>query len=456
MAFLTQNILYLLLLLILLLISGFFSGSETVLFSLSRHERLRMKKSSNRLEALAAGLLDQSRALITTLMIGNMGCNTLIFVVSSVVLAHLEDYLQVQMPVHGGWAKAIVGGLLLAPPLLVTYVADVFPKVLGRLNNQRIAPVVAVPVATLVRGLWPITRAIDVAVMQPAHRLIGTRQQAYDFSAEELRELLEMSEQQGVIDVSENELLQEVVRIGELRVRDVMTPRVDMVAHRLQDPPAKLLDLVRTSHLAKVPVYDGTIDNILGLVYAKEVFLEPRDGKLDIRKMVRPVQFVPEFVTLDRLIARFRLTRTQTAVVVDEFGGVVGVVSLEDVVEQMVGDIYEPHDTPTASTERLSPDEYRVAGDLSVTDWMEAFGATQARAEAVHTSTVAGLLAQRLQRIPKVGDQVRIGHLRMTVETMKRRRVDRVRLKLLEGAEMDGGDQVSASHTPPATQGGAP
>jgi putative hemolysin len=325
---------------------------------------------------------------------------------------------------------------------MVTYVADVFPKVIGSLNNIRIAPLIAIPVATMVRLLWPINQFIDKIIMRPVHRLVGQRDTA--FSTEELRELLEMSEQQGVIDVSENQLLQEVVRIADLKVKDVMTPRVDMVAFNIHESPERLLRLFRDSHLAKIPVYDAQIDNILGLVYAKAVLLEigtpptpltagpasePR--RIDIRRLIQPVHFVPEQQTLERLLIHLRQTKTQLAVVVDEFGGLVGVVALEDAVEQMVGDIYEPHDKPEHKVQRVAQDEYLVPGDLSVADWMDAFGA---KVESTHTTTVAGLLAASLKRLPREGDQIKLAHLLMRVDSMRGRRVDRVRLKLLDAA----------------------
>jgi len=452
MAFLLANLALLLFLLLLLLISGLFSGAETVLFSLSRHDRQRFKKSKNRLEVLAASLVENPRSLLTTLMIGNLGCNILTFVISALLLARL----------HRSFGAAGVGGeggflslghlvwvaLLMVPPLLVTYVSDVFPKVVAALNNTRIAPIIALPVATLVRVFYPVSRALDLLVMRPVHRLVSGGRPASrrtgGFSTDELQELLEMSEEQGVIDVSENELLQEVVRLGEVRVRDVMRPRVDLVAYNLKDPPEKLLGLMRQSHLGKIPVYEGQIDNIVGLIYSKEVLLT--EGKLEPRKLVQAAQFVSEFQTLDRLIVRFRQTKTQLAIVVDEYGGVLGLVTLEDVVEQMVGDIYEPHDTPSLATQKLSADEYRVAGDMSIVDWMEAFGTPSVegdegreKMDLGHTATVAGLLASLLKRIPKVGDEVRMGHLLMTVESMRGRRVDRVRLKLTNALIGDEG-----------------
>ncbi|HUO08831.1 MAG TPA: hemolysin family protein [Phycisphaerae bacterium] len=433
MGFVLQNIFYFVLLLVLLCISATFSGAETVLFSLSRHERARMKKSKNRLEVMAANLMDNPRSLLTSLLMGNMTCNIIVFVISTLLLERLERVLSAGRDTTTWTARLVIVLLVAVPPLLVTYVADVFPKVVGSLNNTRIAPLIALPVATLVRLLWPISRALDVGIMRPVHRLVsGGRDKGTGagFSTEELHDLLELSEKQGVIDVSENELLQEVVRIADLKVRDVMTPRVDMVAFNIKEPVERLLVLFRKTHLAKIPVYEGQIDNLLGLVYAKTLLLESGDGTVnaDLRRVMQPARFVPELQTLDRLLVHFRQTRTQLAVVVDEFGGVVGVVALEDVVEQMVGDIQELHDAAAPAVQRVGTDEYLVPGDLSVADWMDAFGA---RVETTHTTTVAGLLAAILKRLPREGDEVRLDHLKMRVESMRGRRVDKVRLQLV-------------------------
>jgi putative hemolysin len=417
-----------LVILLLSVISALFSGSETVLFSLSRHDRSRMKKSDNRLEKLAATLLENPRYVLTTLMLGNMTCNVLIFVLSAILLTRQGGETELFSIGYGfSWTYLHVVILSLAPPLLVTYVSDVFPKVIGNLNNTRLAPMIALPLAWLVRALYPINRGMDLLILRPAHRLFGGAARQ-DFSTDELRELLEMSEQEGVIDISENEMLQEVVRIGDLHVREVMTPRVDVVAFNAKDPPEKLVDLFTRSHLAKIPVYEGQIDNVTGVIFARAVLLEPDVRKLDLRRLLQPVRFVPDFFTLDRVLATFRQTKSQFAVVVDEYGSVTGVVALEDIVEQMVGDIYAPHDQPERATVRVGPDEYLVAGDLSVADWIQAFGA---RVDSGQTATVAGVIASRLNRVPRQGDTLELGHLQMTVESMRGRRVERVRLKLL-------------------------
>jgi len=444
MAFLLSNIFFLVLFLVLLVISATFSGMETVLFSLSQHELAKMKKSGNRMEVLAASLRDRPRALLTSLLIGNMTFTFICLVLSSMILARVYEAMQGAMPAT--WVGyVILGGLALLPPVMVTYLSDILPKVIGSQNNVRLAPLIALPVATWVRILWPVSAVVEKLVMRPMHRLIGQKVEGMGggaFSTDELRELLEMSEKQGVIDVSENELLQEVVRIADLKVKDVMTPRVDIVAFNIKDSLEKLVAMFRASHMGKILVFEGQIDNVLGMLYGKTVMLEAtapgffggEGRRLDLRRLVQPVRYVPEQQSLDRLLQHFRQTRSQLAVVVDEFGGLVGVVTLTDVVEQMVGDIYEPYDQSSQAIERVGADEYLVPGDLSMADWMDAFGA---KVEATHAVTIAGFLAARLKRLPREGDEVKLEHLSMRVESMRGRsgrRVDKVRLKLLTPA----------------------
>ena len=170
MAFVLANLFYFLLLLLLLAVSALFSGSETVLFSLSRHERTRMKKSKNSLEVLAANLLDDPRALLTSLLMGNMTCNIMVFVISTLLLSRLSAIFAAS---HNWWGRVLVAALVVVPPLMVTYVADVFPKVLGALNNTRIAPLIALPVATLVRSAladFPLCRYRHHASRAPSRR----------------------------------------------------------------------------------------------------------------------------------------------------------------------------------------------------------------------------------------------------------------------------------------------
>jgi len=311
--------------------------------------------------------------------------------------------------------------------VLITLVSDVMPKglaiLLGRGMAIRLAPVVHA--AELI--LAPV-RVVLGAVVEPLTRLLtGAHRPSEYVTVEELRELLAMSERRRIINPDENAMLDEVVQLGRLRVRDVMVPRADIVAFEVHDDPDELRRRFRQQHLAKLPVYEDEIDRIIGLVYAKDFFLEPHRP---IRELVRPVRFVPEIITLTQLLAHFRHTRTQLAIAVDEHGGVVGLVTVEDAAEQIVGDLAPAERPEEPSWERLDERRYRVSGGISIREWAEEF---HVRPLDERVTTLAGLVLARLGRPAVAGDQVRLGNLLLTVEALHGRRIEWVVLELLDG-----------------------
>lgn len=417
MDFLRDNLLHLIAISILLVLSAVFAGSETIFFSLSRSERAHMKKSGHAWERLAASLLDNSKALLTTILIGNMVCNILIFVTSAILIGEATT-------ASGSLWLSLLGFI---PPLLVTYLSDVLPKVLGRVNNRRLAPLLAIPMLTLMRLLWPVYLIINGLILRPMHNFFALSHRGENLSPDEIREMLTMSRQEGLIDVSEHELLQSVVRLRDLRVREIMTPRPDVLALELHSSPEHIRKTIQAAHLSKLPVYEGQIDNILGILYCRSYLLESLNSPADISKMLQAPHYIPDFFTVDRLLDQFRTTKTQLAVVVDEYGALVGLVALEDVLEQLIGDISNGDEEHTPLVQQLSPNEFLLAGHLPVTDWARSFGKNVDLAQA---STIAGLVIGKLGRAPAVDDTVRLGDTLITIVKMQGRRILQVRLHI--------------------------
>lgn len=325
---------------------------------------------------------------------------------------------------------AFVGALLgLVTPLVVTLAGDIVPKSTAILLRWKLAPAAA-PIIRLVQlALSPISWFLLNALVTPLTRLLaGPRPPDEYVTTEELTELIEMSEQHRIIDADENAMLGEVVRLSELHVYDVMVPRVDMVAFDVHDSPAELRRILREHRFTKIPVYDTTVDNLLGVVYAKDLFLNP---SREPGTLIRPVRYVPELITLIQLVEHFRKTQTQMAIAVNEYGEVAGLVTIEDVASQIVGDMTiegQPADEPTWI--KLDERKYRVSGSISIHDWSEQF---EFRGLEDSVSTLAGLIQARLGRLPVAGDQVRLGNLRLTVESLAGRRVEWVLLELENG-----------------------
>ena len=265
----------------------------------------------------------------------------------------------------------------------------------------------------------PLEFVFKILVLEPVLRLlIGPTRPTKTASVDELKSLIEKTRKKELISADENKLLTEIIELGFLKVRHVMRPRVDIIACEVTDPPDVVKRKMQTNHLTKIPVYVRTIDNIVGLVYLRQMLLE-KDVSLD--KIVRRVYFVPEQKTVESLLEFFRKSKTDTAAVVDEYGGIAGTVCLEDIAEELFGQI-EPAGK-VEPIEQTGPFEYRLAGCLPIHDWAEMFDVDVAETRQV---TIGGLVTALLGRIPRSGDVARVKNLKFIVERVRRRRIETV------------------------------
>ena len=409
----------------LVVLSGALSGSETVLFSLSRTQLEQAAASSSRFRRLASHLMRRPKHTLMTILVGNTAVNVLLFAVSYVFFHQLSARA-------GPWVMPLSG---VASVLLVVVGADVTPKVLAVRFAERAAPYSAAIVNVLGYVAGPIGRVIDVLLAEPFTRIVlgsvsGRDTGQRDLSTDELKALLHMSRRRGEINRVEDRFLREIIDLGSTRVHDVMVPRVEVAAYDLNASADGLRELMRQTRLKKIPIYDGSIDNIVGLVYAKMLFLEP---DRPLREVVTSVDFVPELATCEHLLQHFRQTRTQLAIAVDEHGGMAGLVTLEDVLEEIVGEISDPEEEPGEPEIRpLTDTEYDISGRLDVRYWAETFGLPR---QTERVTTVGGLVTARLGRSARIGDVVRLSNVDLSVTSVHRRRIERLRLRLLDAAE---------------------
>ncbi|MEX0743956.1 MAG: hemolysin family protein [Phycisphaeraceae bacterium] len=430
------HLLMLALLPLLVVLSAFFSGSETALFSLSPHQRLRFARAGTLAGDAITRLLSETRALLITLLLSNMTINVLFFVISSVLLIHATRERLL--------GPVLLGLLSVLPLLTIILLGEVLPKLVAARMTMTWVRVVALPLYLVHRVLAPVRVTASVAVITPLARLIAPPEKPPALSADELDSLLSLSQRQGVIDPDEEQLLQQVLELNQLKVRDLMVPRVDIEAFDLARDPAELIDLIARTKLRHLPVYRDNLDNIVGLVFARQILLHRPASTEDLERYVRQVKLVPEQQRGDQLLLELRKTGTTFAIVVDEYGGTAGLITIEDVVEHMVGDLpgeFEPEGEPELSV--VKPGMWRVGADLSVHDWADVFGhnpAVEGLAELETVSTLAGLVMARLGRLPNEGDHTTVGNVQITVERMVGRRIGSVLIELKDGAAPAGAE----------------
>lgn len=419
-----------LLLPVLLGASGFFSGSETALFGLSARQRYELSRRKDLVGRGVAALFADEQQLLITLMFGNMTVNVLFYVISSALLLKLDPTV-----IH----PLIVAVATLTPLVVVIVFGEVGPKLLANTSAVRWVRVAVVPLYAIHRVIAPVALVLGRWVISPLGRLVAPPRRPAQLSAAELESLIELSRRRGVIGPNEQDVLREVVNLSQTRVRDVMVPRVDIAALDVDAHPRKLRQMIEARRFDCVVAYEGDLDHVAGVIYTRQFLLAsakaaPTNRAIKLRDLVRQVRFVPEQQRLDQLLDAFRRQRTTLAIVVDEYGGTAGLITLKDVVEQMVGDLDmddAPGETPGGAVERIAQNAWRVSGRLSVQEWADAF---DQRIVLPRVATVGGLVMALLGRTPAIGDVATIGNMQLTIEAMSGRRVESVLLTLADAA----------------------
>jgi len=408
-----ENLGHVFLMAALLSLSAFFSGAETAFFNLSSRQIKQFHNSSHKLCKLAAIVASRQRELLSSILFGNMTVNVLYFASSSILLFRIEKELGVGIAAI--FAVVIFSLLLLC--------GEVLPKSISYSSSPAVSIFAAVPAYGLMKILKPFVSVLQILIVTPALRLlIGSVKKTKPITIDEFRSLARQVKRSGLITAAQSRLLGEIAELHMLKVRHCLCPRVDMTACQVNSSVKKIIQTMKEKHLTKVPVYHKKIDNITGLVHLRDLLLKPG---ATVNQLVRNVNFVPEQKTIESLLEYFRQTHSDMAIAVDEYGGIAGTISLEDIAEEIFGPIAD--DENSRMIENIGPLEYRLSGALPVHEWMESFGMSFPEARF---STVGGLVTALLGRIPKEGDKTRLRNLLFTIERVKEHRVMTVILKL--------------------------
>jgi CBS domain containing-hemolysin-like protein len=400
------------LMLILLACSAFFSGSETAFTNLSPRQTRLIRKSEYKIQKLLANLLSKRRKLLNCFLLGNMTANVLFFAVSSTLIIQLKDY---------GGPIAVFTALLSFVGVLL--VGEILPKSVAYANSRNFCLAAALPAYLCLQIFGPVEMVFKAVILEPALRLLlGPARVPKAITVSEFKSLIETTRKQGLITDDENKLFTEVIELGYLKVRHVMRPRVDMIACDVTESRTAARKKMQKHNLTRLPVYVRSIDNIVGLVHLRQILL--RD-EVTLDKIVQKVNFVPEQKTVESLLEFFRRSKTDIAIVVDEYGGIAGSVRLEDIAEELLGQI-EPT-SQAEPIEQTGPFEYRLSGNAAIHDWADVLGIDLAQTRMV---TFGGLITALLGRIPKPGDSAYLKNLKFTVEKVKHHRIETLVLTL--------------------------
>lgn len=401
--------------------SAYFSGSETALFSLTADRIADLKRSEGPASHAAVRLLKHPRRLLTTILLGNMLVNILFYSLSAYVAAWV-------IAQHGA---SIGVGFGVAVLLLVIVFGEVLPKSISVMMPFRVVLLVALPMRIIQLVLLPFTVILN-KITDVIHLLVDRVSTPIRFVTPlELKTLLEISSEVGSLDRDAGAMIAEVLDLSDVKVKEIMLPRVDMDLFDVARPATELLGLMKAESVALVTVYEGEPDHVLGIVRLKHIcFNETRP----VRNAIQKIPFIPETARVENALRQLIQNQVASAFVVDEYGELVGFITLEDMVEEIVGEIMHEHEEEERLIERTGEAEYTLSGDLSIREWEELF---RLDLPEVSVETIGGLMAELLGHIPRVGEEVRYQNIRLEVLEISHFRVKNVRLTLLGDTAAD-------------------
>ena len=423
----------------LILVGGFFAASEIALITVKRHRLSQLIGEGSRAARAAQHLTEDPSRFLATISIALTFLGFLASAFGAVSLSGGLANLVRLIPLRfiqdaAPQISFVIVTLLIA--LAAIIIGELVPKTLALTFADRFALFVARPIGWFDRALRPIVWFVSTVSNVLVRALGGKdRPQAGYLSTEELKMLVETGSEQGGIEEDEKEMIHGVIELAETKVHQVMVPRIGIQAVEVNDPIDEVLEMVVRAGHSRVPVYEENLDNVVGILYAKDLLPYLRTGaapasQIDIRALARPATYVPETKPVDELLAEMRASKRHIAIVVDEYGGTAGLITMEDVVEEIVGEIQDEYDREESLVEPLDEEglvAYRLDGRVSMDDLRDLFELSDAEEEDEDEyDTVGGYIVHHIGRIPLPGAVVPFRDVTLRVELAEPRRIAKV------------------------------
>jgi len=390
-------------------LSGFFSSSETALFSISKIKALHLAKDGSHTERLIMRMKEQSHTLLTTILIGN---NLVNIGASAIATSLAISYFKSN-------AVGIATGVM---TLLILIFGEIFPKSFANHNNIVVARIVIYPLFWLSKLFYPLIFILNF--IPKLHGTINTRHDTV--TEDELMTMVEVVEEDGEIKEEEKEYITNIFEFDDTSCSEIMTPRADMFVLDASRP-INIEEILKTGY-SRIPVIEDSIDNVIGMLHVKNLFASFQkvctsdpDGTLDIQRIMKKPYFIPESKKLDSLLQDFKQKKNHMAVVVDEHGGVSGIVTLEDVVEEIIGEIVDETDQPTPDVIRLKGNKWLITGKIDVDDLNKELNINIP--ESSTYDTFSGYFLEQIGHIPTAGESIIIDKWKATVKDMDGNRI---------------------------------
>jgi putative hemolysin len=420
--FVFETLLNLIVLVLLLMCSALISGSEVGLFSLKPHELEKIHDADdNSSVSVISQLLNQPNYLLATILIANNTVNIAIILLSTITLNQ-----QFNFDVLPDWLNFLIQ--VIGITFFILLFGEILPKVYATKNAFKMALLMAKPLKFLIAIFKPISYLLISSTNFIDKRI---KRKTHDISVEELSHAIDLTN-----DINSNEqehqILKGIVKFGETSVKEIMTARVKVVSIEKETPFKEVIDVILESGHSRIPVYEETFDKILGVLYIKDIIPHiNQEENFDWLPLLRTPFFVPENKKLDDLLKEFQERKIHLAIIVDEYGGTSGIITLEDIIEEIVGEISDEFDTDDIVYSKLDDNTYVFDGNTTINDLTKIISLedeevfVEMRKEA---ETIAGLIIEVSGKIPQKNEKINFHNLSFVVEASDKRRIKRVKL----------------------------
>ncbi len=387
-------------------LSAFFSASETAYMALNRVRMKTMAADGKRGAQRALDLSEKYDRLLTTILIGNNIVNTLAASIGTVLFTGLVGNM-------GPTVSTIV------ITLVVLTFGEITPKTLAKDNAERIAIAVAEPLRVLMILFTPLDKIFSLLRNKLMKRFTHEEESNIE---DELMTMVDEAQHEGDMDAHEGELIRSAIEFNDQDAQSILTPRVDITAIQDTATMEEAAEVLRESGYSRVPVYHEDMDHVVGILHEKDFYVQKHAGCNDICQIMKPPVWAPSTLKISKLLKLFQSSKTHMVILLDEFGGTEGLVTMEDVLEELVGEIYDEHDDVSEDMVAQPDGSFSVDGSMQLSDLLEKFHIK----DDYEADTVGGFAAEVLGRIPKVGDTFDADQLHCEVVAMDKRRVTRL------------------------------
>ncbi len=415
----TSNLIMIVALIVLIILSSYFSATETAFSSYNRIRMRNREEKGDKKAALVLQLAENYDKLLSTILIGNNIVNITATAIATVLFTRLA----------GGEYGPTIATVVLT--LLVLLFGEITPKSYAKKHPEKFACFSASFLRFFLILLSPLN--LFFSLWQRLINAITKGEEEAGITEEELITMVSEAENEGGLDEHESRLIQSAINFDDLEVSDILTPRVDICAVSREADAEEVAALFTESGYSRLPVYEKTIDNIIGVIHEKDFYAARYRGVTDIRKCISRIYYTAPSAHIDDLLRKLQVEKLHMAVVVDEYGGTEGIVTMEDIIEELVGEIWDEHDLVVQEITRQSDGSYLINTNADLSDLFDLFSIRSDE----EIPTVSGWVVDNLEHIPKVGDTFEAEGLEVTVTKTARRRALEVRVQKLPETEKD-------------------